>query len=338
MASALRNSLTSVEIRATDFCDEDCYFCYNRKSMPGDYARQMLSADHHRELEESLLSARHQGNLFAVRYTGAGEPLSHPRTLPSLYRFAEAGIPTCLITNGRALQASDSAHLGEAATMLRFSINAGSPHSYEAIHRVPQKIFSQVLERIRQIHETRMAKHRKDKLLIGATFLVCPENHTEIVSFCEQLRACGADTVWLRACDNMANLDEAQLRTVEEQIREAHALTRPDFTVFSKQFEVLSRYFCAHYRYDDIPCWSSMTKAFIQPSGEVQICLSRKDFVLGRVDRNDFFEAWSGPIHCDFVAQQKWHCFGPCIERRFNNVLDFLDRNLDGDLHRGMML
>ena len=313
---ALVRGLASVELRNTDFCNQDCYYCYNRKSMGLDYARTALPDDVHLALEDDLIRLRAAGGEFMLRYSGAGEPTAHRRTIPSLLRFEAAGIPTLLITNGAGIPTEQAAALGENASYVRFSIDAACAESYSRIRRCDVAIYGRVLENIRTMAH--------GKPLIGATFLVCRENYTQVEAFCAAMRDCGVEIVWIRSTNDPEDFSEAEIASINQSLERAQQGAGDDFAVFTTQFTLYRAFSGLHYRYADIPCHAGRMKAVVQPNGAVAVCLSRKDFVLGSLHEAEFSEIWGGAWHVEFLRSSGWDSCSQCIESRFNAAVAFM--------------
>lgn len=320
----LLKSLSSVEVRNTDFCNEDCYYCFNRKSTDLAYTRTSIPDELHRKMERDLLDLRTNYDCsFFIRYTGSGEPLIHKRTLPSLIAFEQAGIPTALITNGSTLTSITAAELGKYATFVRFSIDAANANTYASIRRCNKEMFYRTLEAIKTINRMR-------KTLIGVTFLICRQNFTQIVEFCVLMKRIGVKVIWLRSMNDPDEFSATELIRIDTDIRRVRALNDDHFHVFAVQFSIYRKVNTLHYRYDEKRCWSRFTKAVIQPNGDVIACLSHKDFVLGNIYDTLFSEIWGGKRHIAFVKSGNYLACSQCIESRFNNSLEFMYRH-DGE-------
>ena len=326
----LLRSLASVELRNTDSCNQDCYYCYNRKSMELDYSRTVLPDEIHRSLESDLLRMRAAGGDFMLRYTGAGEPTTHPRTIPSLLRFEKAGIPTLLITNGAGISPEQAEVLGENASYIRFSIDAACEKSYSRIRRCNGKMYGCVLDNIRTM--------ARGKVLLGATFLVCRENYTQIESFCTTMRDCGVNIVWIRSTNDPESFSESELVTINQSLERVQKVESDDFVVFTTQFTLYRTFNGLHYRYVNTPCYAGRMKTVIQPNGTVVVCLSHKDFVLGNLRDAALSEIWGGTRHTEFLRSNTWSSCSQCIESRFNESVKFMRAHRDEQLMKAWRL
>lgn len=323
----LRRSLASVEIQNTDFCSQSCFYCYNRRARDIGHSPTSLPDAVHLELEDALLAMRAAGARFAVRYTGTGEPLCHLRTLPSLLRFEEAGIPCILVTNGTELCEEQATRLGRRGTYVRISIDAAHGDSYSRIRRCEETVFEKVLANIRSL--------RKGGALLGATFLVCRKNFEQIFGFCALMKRLGVQIVWIRSTDSLDPFTPEEMDHIQRQLEIAEALCDDGFHVFSAQFQIFRKVTALHYRYDSVPCWAARTKVVVKPSGDVIVCLSRPDFVLGNLHTQKFSEIWGGEKHIRFLQTQDFTRCTQCIESRYNHSLEFFAAHHGRPIQKG---
>ena len=324
----LEQSLMSVEIRNTDFCPQNCYYCYNRRDMDVKYIRTSLPKELHVSLEKDLIKMRNViGHNFFVRYTGTGEPLSHPRTLPSLLSFERTGIPVALITNGELLSVGEASELGYDGTYVRFSVDASNAQSYAVIRRCNIDVFEKIKNNIAAV--------TRGRCFVGATFLVCRENFEQIFDFCRLMKSLGVHAVWIRSTDNCDYFSDEEMRHIEMDINRALTLIDKSFIVVANQFKIYRSTSLLHYKYDTVRCWSGHTKAFIQPDGNVIICLSRPDYIIGNLQEQDFSQIWGGERHLRFLKDTDVTTCSQCIESRYNSAVDFLFRNCNRTVSKG---
>ncbi|MDR0286701.1 MAG: SPASM domain-containing protein [Clostridiales bacterium] len=324
----LWQSFAGIEIRNTDYCQQNCYYCYNRRNMDVVHKRVSLPKETHIALEQDLIRMKVDFGLhFFVRYTGTGEPLCCDRTLPSLLSFEHMGIPTALVTNGALLSSGDTSLLRENASFVRFSVDASEAQSYADIRRCDEADFEQVLHNIAAVSG--------GQCYTGATFLTCRENFRQIFDFCKLMKSLGVRAVWIRSTDNCDPFSADEIALIHSDIDRALALTDESFIVTANQFKVYRDIALLHYKYDTARCWAGHTKAFVQPDGAVVICLSRPDYVIGNINQQNFTEIWGGEKHLHFLRDTDITACSQCIESRYNAAVDFLARNHDKTIFKG---
>ena len=325
----LEQSFMGVEIRNTDFCSQNCYYCYNRREMDVKYIRTSLPKELHVSLENDLIKMRNAiGHRFFVRYTGTGEPLNYPGTLHSLLAFEQNDIPTALVTNGELLSIEEASELGHHGTYVRFSVDASNEQSYAAIRRCNINVFEKI--------KNNMAAVARGKCFVGATFLVCRENFEQIFDFCNLMKTLNVDAVWIRSTDGCDYFSDVEMEQIEMNIKCALTLNDKNFIVVANQFKIYRTTSLLHYKYDTVRCWSGHTKAFIQPNGDVIICLSRPDYVIGNLHEQNFSEIWGGERHLHFLKHTDVTTCSQCIESRYNSAVEFLFRNCNQPIYKGI--
>ena len=315
----LYRSLMSVEIRSEDRCNMDCYYCYNRRSLDIDYKRTNIPEDVHIRLEEDLIAMRSKTDAFSVRYTGAGEPLCHIRTIPSIMAFEKAGIPTCLITNGLEMTPEEAATLSSFSTFIRISMDAIENETYAKIRRCNSTALEKVIRNIEAMD--------KSRLLLGTTFLVCRENFRQIFRYCEAMKKLGVRIVWVRSIDDPDDFSEKEFKEITKQLEKIQELNDSGFIAISDQYSIYRKVSALHYRQNDDICWSSYSKAFIQPNGDVIICLSHEEFIIGNIKDDLFSEIWGGERHIQFIRENDFSKCSQCIESRYNHAIQFMISN-----------
>lgn len=322
LSSQLKKDLISVEIRNTDMCNSNCYFCFSRKDRKVKY--NIDNAAYSR-LIKSLVGMRND-TLFTARFCGGGEPLCHPMTVGSVFELESAGIPVNLITNGAGLNTDDLALLGSVATMVRFSVDAATPSTYEKMHGVDPVKFNTVLENIRSLVRIRNRKGRKGKMFIGATFLISEFNFHEIEKFTSVMKGAGVDLVWIKAVNNLPEFAGEDAMEITRQLKKSESMTDRAFFVSATRFRIARTFSDVYMNYNEM-CYSVFTKAFISPDGNVVLCLSRNKETLGNINNESFDKIWGGERHVELIRNKIWSSCSDCLEARYNASADFMVKN-----------
>lgn len=318
LTALLDRMLISVEIRPTNRCNSACYFCFSA------HEDAKNSATLPESILESLiddLARRGRQHPLTVRFCGGGEPTCHPGTVAAVEFLEQSGVPTNLITNGIALSDRDTQMLGTHATMVRFSLDAAQAETYQRSHGVPS--YQRVLQNLRSLIEVRNASGRTECSFIGATFLITRDNSSEILPFAEQMKALGVDLIWLKAVTPGPEFSDDEADNINRQLALAESLSDERFFVSATRFRVM-RKAPDLYRHDGLFCWSCVMKAFVLANGDVCLCLSHKDEVLGNLHQQPFADIWGGPRHRHLLRMHYWKACGVCLEARFNKSLGFL--------------
>jgi MoaA/NifB/PqqE/SkfB family radical SAM enzyme len=334
LKTQLQNMLISFEIRNTDYCNQKCYFCSSEREKKPGFTQHHIKTDMHIQLEDKLIEMKKiNGAPLSVRYCGGGDPLCHPRTVPSIIKFETAGINTNLITNGFGLNEEQIEMLAKYSSMTRFSIDGCSAESYSKIHGMNSDAFTKVMSNFGKIAKLRDMNKRKDQMFLGATFLISHYNFHEIEPFCKTVKDYGANLVWIKALSNESEFDQNELSQINTQIDSANRLSDDHFYVSATRYKV-ARAFSNLYENDGKTCWSALTKAFLQPNGNIALCLSHKDISIGNIYETDVREIWGGQKHIEIIRAKDWEKCLNCFEARFNKSTNFLYDNRDLDLFK----
>jgi MoaA/NifB/PqqE/SkfB family radical SAM enzyme len=136
-----------------------------------------------------------------IRYCGGGECLNHPNIKELLPLPHKYGMRSAIITNGDLIDEELAYLIYENVDHLRWSVNASSDETRRRIHRPKpgSNQLSKTLELIKTIGMTRHSRFPYQRRpIIGATFLVLPDNVHEIISAGKILKDVGVDSVSFR--------------------------------------------------------------------------------------------------------------------------------------------
>ena len=135
---------TVVELDPTSFCDLACPECISKPLLQ----KGRFTSDRLLQLCNELVYA----GVRAVILIGGGEPLMHPAIDSVIERLNDGGIAVGLTTNGTQI----ARHIDAIATHVawtRVSVDAGTPHTYQAIrpHRGGRNLFDNVINGMRHL-------------------------------------------------------------------------------------------------------------------------------------------------------------------------------------------
>ncbi len=248
-----------VDIDITQACNANCTFCFSRPYQAEQYRGQWgRTAD-----IESIISELADNGTRTIRYCGGGEPLVHPGIRRLLQVPHEHGLRSCLITSGDLLDEELLILVFDHIDHLRWSVNSAQDSTRIKIHRPKaganqlSDSFQLIEALIRRREQTRGALRCP---MVWATFLVIPENFTEIIEAAERLRDIGVDSVSFRPVYHGLTTPwtPANLAHMEEALQAAAALGKPPrFCVF-------------------VPRRSITESPYLRPYDEFQECLSRR--------------------------------------------------------------
>ena len=225
-----------VDIDITQACNNKCTFCYSRPYFPDDvYREQYIPKKHLRDLLSELAA----GGTRCVRFTGGGEPLLHPNIREMLPLAHTHGMRLCVITNGDMLDDSLAGLFYEHVDHIRWSVNAATETTRQVLHRPSKR--GNLLAETREIIASIVRRRERDRPgerrpMIWATFLILPENLSEMVLAARQLKDIGVDSVSFRP--SYHRLGSECTKEFTSRLEEAYASLReitepPRFFVFT---------------------------------------------------------------------------------------------------------
>jgi pyruvate-formate lyase-activating enzyme len=101
-----------------------------------------------------------------LRFSGAGEPLLHPRCVDMVEYAKAAGCQVGLITNGSRMSAATAGRLLDAGTeMIEFSVDAADPATYDVVRKGLS--FDQTLANIRRTVAMRDERRAETRLIVS---------------------------------------------------------------------------------------------------------------------------------------------------------------------------
>lgn len=194
-----------VQLILSDLCNEDCNFCAYR--MSGYTSNEMFNeGDNHNpnrmipvERVLTLIDEMVDLGVEAVQLTGGGEPTVHPQFDLILEALLTKGLHVGLVTNGVKLSQRAIELLAcFPASWVRVSFDAATPGLYEAIRRAPRWHMDSALKNLSALAQ-KAHERRKEKLTVGAGFVVTKDNWKEVVLCAQMVKQTGADNLRISA-------------------------------------------------------------------------------------------------------------------------------------------
>ncbi|MBF0285672.1 MAG: radical SAM protein [Magnetococcales bacterium] len=178
-----------VEIGLVGYCNNHCVFCGVDFDMEkGRLMPAEVICDRLREMGE--LGVR------SVLFSGEGEPTLHPELARIVATARGAGLDVAMSTNGNVGDAALWSVLLPHLTWIRFSVDAGTPETYAAVHRIPAPTFAKVTQNVRLALETK--RRLGLATTIGAQFVLLEENVGDLESFLRIFTELGVDYVTIK--------------------------------------------------------------------------------------------------------------------------------------------
>lgn len=206
---------TIIEIHPTDVCNQRCDYCFHEGIGFGKIKlkKPILSIEQYKELFEEM----HNSGIEHLSIAGGGEPFLDER-MPHLLKMAHQNeLQTRIVTNGNFLTYQSMKEL-MYCDEIRFSIDAIHPETYASIRHVPEFVFMQTMENIRNLSDLR--KEHSSQLSMGTTFLVTEKNYLEAEEFCKSMLKLGLDSIVFKSDIYGERIPLEELKKVENSIRE----------------------------------------------------------------------------------------------------------------------
>ena len=232
----------------SDLCNQDCYFCAYRSEV-GLSAEQFVeySEDGTRNHNPNRMISRDKAfeilddawelGVRSIIFTGGGEPTVHPDHLEIFAYALSLGFDCSLNTNG-LLQRKGWEQVLSCFKYVRFSIDAGCAEDYARVRRVPASQYAKVLQHLKAAVEACALRG----CVVGAGYVITPDNYEALVEGVEHIRNTGAAYVRLASMQSTEGLSPFEqplpdipsctiLQDVRQRIVAAKQLETPMFQV-----------------------------------------------------------------------------------------------------------
>jgi len=217
------------DIDISNWCNNDCIMCFDcafRKSNSTIIPREKVISTF-----ENLVKL----GVKSVRFTGGGEPLTHPHFIEFVKKLHDLGFLITLETNGDGLTDEIIEVLCKYAHHVRVSVDSASQATRLRVHRPesPEFTFQRLVQNMRKLVEKRKEFGREDDLLLGTTFLIMRQNYNEVKDFALLMKDIGIDWVAIRKTFDISFYSRHSDKTREamSQFEEAKKAADKNFRV-----------------------------------------------------------------------------------------------------------
>lgn len=300
----------SVEIDPSNACNHDCGFCIYH-SLHGAGRGERLS----RDSLFSLVDQLHALGCRSILFVGGGEPMTNPHTVDAIERAAALGLACGLVTNGSLVDAASAARLKQAATYIRFSLDAATRATHLALHR--RDDFDRIVANLRALTEA------DGPATVGAGYFMNDANVHEAPAAARLVKETGADYIQFKTYSGLQmepGLHEHMLHAIDR------ALDLPDETfdvhVMDRIFENRSFQVRGYSR-----CHFQAMKTVINADGALYLCAQKRTDPAGRignVHEQSLAAIWNGAERRRVVESLDLVNCPFCVHDRQNKTLEFL--------------
>lgn len=231
-----------------------------------------------------------------VIFSGGGEPLTNPFTLPTIKKLHEKGIKTGLNTNGSLLpDASD-------VDYLRISVDAATKETYKRVHGVDK--FDHITNRLQHLNHNEL----------GLAFLITKDNWHEIYQFCEWAQQFNYTFIHIRPAFLKNDNSLRQIVSSLDAVRDA---VMKDFREVYFTIDKFEGYWTPRL-YDS--CRATPLKAVLCADGKFAVC--QDNFIkFGDYNSQPFISCWLSEDHKNAIKSIKVDECPRCVETTYNEII-----------------
>lgn len=296
-SGAMHHGPFYLEIHVTNRCNSNCYFCNQRWLK---YDSRELGLAHFKQIVSRLI----REDLRAVRFSGGGEPTTHPHINEMLDLVCESGLTIARFdTNGLLLTPDISRKLIKGRLKnLHISMQASTPRSWARVTKLRLSDFQVVVQNIRDFLKIDSDR----KTYVYASFGVDEPTFDQLESM---VRLCEKLGIHCRIHDLNAHAYSDHFRTVclpilKDQL--AAVITPdnkhcfrfsnlPSLGAFIETSFPASKLLAVEPK-TDVACLAPWVGVLIRANGQVYLCcaLSEGKHILGNVFEQDIMDIWHG--------------------------------------------
>lgn len=304
----------------TNICNFDCTFCdgkrlYNLED--NSFSKPRL---------DKMVEELKQLKIDSVILVGeGGEPLIHPYFSGFSRKLLKADIKLGIYTNGSIVRKSILATLANF-DFVRVSLNSGTKHSHELIHRYNGKnTFENVLKFITEC--SKLNNHS-----VGVSFVIIRENIEELYLAAKIAKDSGADYMEFKPAYGYnysidKKLYETNIETLVEQIEQCRTLETEGFKIVlnNQLHHFINNDFETNVERITLlqsprPCITSKLRMVVSPTG-CYLCTPKrsiKHFSFGSPQEQSLVDIWYSQEHQALINEP---CSYKCTYHEQNNKL-----------------
>lgn len=271
-----------------------------------------------------------RNSVKCVIFSGGGDPLLNPWTVETARECKGIGIQTGINNQGYLLDDPT------AFNFVRYSVDAATAKTYQAIHRVPKGDgWERVNKNIAHHAELRRAGH---EIEMGLAFLITPLNFHEVAAFCEWAQQYEPDFIHIRPAyldgdyldkeypGGGIQLKDKIIPNLRELAKEIHRMYPNVFFRIDKFEGYWSPKLYEKCRATPLMAVTSGDGAFLicQDRG---IMASENYLRWGDYNTQTFEQIWWGSEHVDAIKAIDLDRCPRCVENAYNEIIEhgFID-------------
>ncbi|MFA5161612.1 MAG: radical SAM protein [Elusimicrobiales bacterium] len=313
----------TIDCALTRACGYKCVYCYGQ--LQANDEKRMTKDVIFRFLDDAA-----EIGVKAVSFVSDGESTCSPHLYDAILRGKANGLDMALGTNGYLLRGDRLEEILPCLTYLRFNISAGEPQAYRQIMGAPEDGFEKVTSIIRKCVEIKRAK--KLGVTIGLQMVLMPEFAPQVLPLARLGRELGADYLVIKHCSDDENgalgVDYSKYAGLEELLRQAEAMSAPDYLVKVKWSKILSGGLRCYSRCFGPPFILQMSgSGLVAPCGMLFNSKYSK-YHIGNIAETPFKQLWQSERYWEVIRlisspefDAKTMCGTLCLQHSVNKYL-----------------
>lgn len=300
----------SIELDPSNACNHDCSFCIYH-SMHALERSERLPV----EVMFGVIDDIAEMGCRSILFVGGGEPMAHPRTVDAIERAAGHGMSVGLVTNGSLVKPHLASRLKQAATYVRFSLDAADPRLHHTLHG--RDDHPKIIANLQALTAA------EGPCTVGTGFFVNEMNVDDLVRCGELVKASGGDYIQYKSYSGMA-VGEDLYETMLLELEKALELADGSFDV-----HIVDRLFenSQHQVRGYSKCHWQALKPIVGADGSVYLCAQKRtnpNGIIGNVLEQSFREIWEGARRQQVVENLDLVSCPYCVHHRQNQMLEFM--------------
>ena len=316
-----------VEVDPSNACNHGCYFCissyihlpesknletFDRSIMP----RKVLM-----DLCRDFVDMK----VRAVNWTGGGEPTLNRHLKEAIQFLGANSVKMGIFTNGVLLDRWDLFDtFVENMTWVRFSIDAGTPETYNSVRRARKNQgWQKMSDNLAKLVEINNNKGKK--ITIGVGFVITPDTYSEIVDFAKYFSKFDVDYCQFKPEVVNREREEGVQREIDFWNTEVEPLLKQAKEILGDKYQING------YKLQDLEndpslygrnykkCLGSQIQPCVGADGHVYVCTNHrgyKQYSYGRLYDSSFKDIWQNVNKRQEVMHliDNVECFSKCTQ------------------------
>jgi len=244
-----------------------------------------------------------------------------------------SGLSVGLATNGYLVGEKMAEAILPCLDYLRINFSAGDPRSYARIMGVSEKAFHRVRKNVAKMVEIK--KKNNLTVTLNLQMVLHPSEKDQILPFVELAKELGVDYAIIKHCldyrDGQLQVDYQAYQQIEPLLRQAEAMTTPDFLVAVKWSKIKAGKYRSYQK-----CYGPPFLLQISGTGLVAACgplFSSKygdKYHIGNINKTRLIDLWRGERYWEvmnylrgeeFDTERECGGYG-CVQDGINRAID----------------